>query len=656
MKKLIIFLAVCCSVLFTACEKDGDEIFVSGLNSSTLLTSESDIVLSQETKDAPMLALSWNESELSISSAVVSIPDNIPSVAIEVSATQDFKTYETIKPESNIYSFTGGELNTMAKNFAYTPDVSTPMYFRVNLAYGDNTDPYYSNVIAVNITSYTIDMSKGFVLDADKMETGFVLYAPESNGEYSGFIGTTAWSNWFLKEGDGSIWGNEGADGKEFLMSSDESTMWNFWYPGFGGCYYTTASTSSKEWTATYIPNLTVSGDVTAEMTFVKSEVKWYVSVSTATDNAVVKISCSDAKLYNFSTGTSDDATISKEIGFAADANGGLTFDMLATSAGDITFGAAGDYTLTFYLADPANLHYEITSGKTDEMAPLSSYLYLPGVDDGISGSWTFDNYLRLLSEEDSTFAGVINVNSLWGYNMSLEKDNWDDVYKMGDTEGTLVFKGANNITAPDPGLYLIQTDLKNLTYNHTEVTSLSYAGFNDDWSLVQMTPEEVDGVYSGSVMINATSEYGAKLYLNGGWDYFYGGESGNLSLGADGITDDASIATGTYDLIANIKNQTYVFLGDEVYITGLNDVWDFTSVVLTKATAGVYTGTAIISADSPYGMAIHLDQSWNRYYGGSFDSMSYLGANMTEVQSLANGTYNITVDFIHNTCSFEVQ
>ncbi|MBL4561316.1 MAG: DUF5114 domain-containing protein, partial [Labilibaculum sp.] len=625
-------------------------------NSSTLLTSESDIVLSQETKDAPMLALSWNESELSISSTAVSIPDGIPSVGIEISAAEDFKTFQTIESESNIYSFTGSELNTMAKNFAYTPDVSTPMYFRVNLAYAGNTNSYYSNVIAVNITSYSIDMSKGFVLDADQEETGFVLYSSDSDGEYSGFIGTAGWSGWFFKEGDGSILGNEGAEGKEFLLSSDESSMWNFWYPGFGGCYYTTVSTSSKEWTATYIPNLTVNGDVTAEMTFVKSEVKWFVSVSTATDNAVVKVSCSDAKLYNFSTGTDDDAAISKEIGFVADANGGLAFDMLAASAGDITFGVAGDYTLTFYLSDPTNLYYEITSGIIEETEPISEYLYLLGVDDGISGSWTFDNSLRLLSEEDSTFAGVVTVNSLYGYNMGLEKDNWTDVYKMGDTEGTLEFKGVNNITAPDPGLYLIQTDLKNLTYSHTEVTSLSYGGFNDDWSLVQMTPEVVDGVYSGSVTINEASEYGAKLYLNGEWDYFYGGASGNLSFGADGITDDASIATGTYDLIANIKSQTYVFLGDEVYITGLNDAWDFTSVVLTKASAGVYSGTASISADSPYGIDIHLDQSWNRYYGGSFGSISYLGAKMTDVQSLANGTYNITVDFIHNTCSFEEQ
>ena len=656
MNKLIIFLAVCCSALFTACEKDGDEIFVSGLNSSTLLTSESDIVLSQETKDAPMLALSWNESELSIGNQAMSLPTDMPNTIIEISDTESFKNMQTLQPDENMYVFKGGALNTIAKNFGFTPDESTPMYFRMNMAYGDNTEVFYSNVIVVNVTSYFIDMTKGFILDGDKVDTGMLLYSPDADGDYYGFTGANAWGGWHLQEGDATVWGNVNADGTEFNLFSDEENHWNLWYPGVGGCYYTTVNTNTKKWTATSIPNLTLSGDVTGEMNFVKSEVKWYISVTTAVDNARVKVSADSTKVYDVSTGTVDSLAIVKELGMIPSAGGSLSFEMAIASASDFTFGTAGDYTLTLYLADPTNWYYEITQGLTVVEDPISEFLYLPGIGDGISGGWSFDNFIHLISEDDSTFAGVVTVNSLYGYNMGLEKDNWTDVYKMGDTEGTLEFKGANDITAPDAGLYLIQTDLKNLTYSHTEVSSLSYGGFNDDWSLVQMTPEVVDGVYSGSVTINEASEYGAKLYLNGEWDYFYGGASGNLSFGADGITDDASIATGTYDLIANIKSQTYVFLGEEVYITGLNDIWDFSSVVLTKASAGVYSGIASISADSPDGIDIHLDQSWNRYYGGSFDSISYLGAKMTDVQSLANGTYNITVDFIHNTCSFEEQ
>src|SRR6266542_1114141 len=104
---------------------------------------------------------------------------------------------------------------------------------------------------------------------------------------------------------------------------------------------------------------------------------------------------------------------------------------------------------------------------------------------------------------------------------------------------------------------------------------------------------------------------------------------------------------------IADIRNTSYVFLGNQVYIGGLNDVWDFTSVVLSKASTGVYTGTATIIKASTYGMKIYIDQSWNRYFGGSFTSLRYLGSNITSDQSLANGNYDVTVDFINNTCTF---
>ena len=55
-------------------------------------------------------------------------------------------------------------------------------------------------------------------------------------------------------------------------------------------------------------------------------------------------------------------------------------------------------------------------------------------------------------------------------------------------------------------------------------------------------------------------------------------------------------------------------------------------------------------------GLQIYLDQSWNRFFGGSFSSLRYLGENITDDQSLAAGTYNVTVDFINNTCVFEAE
>jgi hypothetical protein len=652
MKTKIITLITCSLVLFLSCEKDGNLISVSGLKSSELMSSESSVVLTKETSSSNVLAITWSKSDLTISDPSMKIPGSVPKEILEASASNNFENAAEITPQGNIYAFTGVSLNTLAKNLGFAAGESTPLYFRVRSALGSNTEPFYSNVITVNVTCFSIDMTIGFILDKDQADTGFKLYAPNSNGEYHGFTGVSAWYNWFLLEGDGTIWGNLGVDGNAFVLSSS-TDHWNFWYPGQSGCFFTTLSTANEEWTATYIPALSISGDIEAAMTFDKQAVKWYASFTTTADNAIIKVTGENAKLYNVSTSTDDAAAITKSIGFIPNSDSTISFEWNSGSATNITISKAGDYTLSLMLSDPARWTFRVSPGKTVVVEPISKFLYLPGIDDGISGSWTFDNYLKLLSEDDSTFAGSVLVNSLWGYQMGLTSGDWANVYKMGSTEGTLSFKNGSNITAPGPGLYLIQADLKNLTYSHTAITSLSYAGLNDDWNMVAMDETSVPGVYASTVTINSVSPWGCKLYLNGGWDNFYGGADGVLDFKGTGIVDDATIGTGTFDLISDIRSNSYVFLGNEVYIGGLNDVWDFTSVVLTKASTGVYTGTATITAPSTWGIKIYLDQSWNRFFGGSFTDMKYLGANITDDQGLAAGTYNVTVDFINNTCTF---
>jgi hypothetical protein len=646
-------ILICCLVVLSSCEKDGDFLRVFGLGSPELMSSETGVVLTKDNSSTQVLALTWDKSELSISDTSKGLPGSIPVETIEVSATSDFATFISISAQSNTYSFLGAALNTLGKNLGFTAGVSSPMYVRINSALGVNTEPHYSNVVSVDITCYSIDMSRGLILDSKKEDTGFKLFSPESDGEYYGFTGDGAWYNWYLLEGDGTLWGNLALDGNAFALSSDAAAQWNFWYPGQSGCYYTTLSTTSQEWTATWIPSLTVSGAVDASMTFDKATVKWMVSFTTTGANQTVKVKGTDAKLYNRSTSTDDGAAIARTIGFIPTGDSSLTFDWNSESATDFTIPEAGEYTLIFSLADPENWSYRIQAGSVVVVDPISKFLYLPGIDDNISGSWTFDNYLNLVSEDDSTFAGAVLVDSKWGYQMGLTSGDWVNVYQKGATDGTLAFKSGTNIPAPGAGLYLIEADLKNLTYSHTAITSLSYAGLNDNWTMAAMDATAVAGVYSSTVTINSVSPWGCKLYLNGSWDYFFGGAEGVLAYKGPGIVDDATIGLGTYDFIADVRNASYVFLGNEVYIGGLNDVWDFTSVVLTKSATGVYTGTATITAASSYGIKIYLDQTWNRFFGGSFSHMSYLGANITDDQALAAGTYNVTVDFIHGTCAF---
>jgi hypothetical protein len=411
-------------------------------------------------------------------------------------------------------------------------------------------------------------MTLGIILNADKADKdeGFRLYAPNKDGEYYGFYGASSWGHWYLLEANGTKWGNNAVSGTAFDISN-ASTIWNFWYPGQSGCYYTTLSTRNLEWTATYIPSLTVSGAKDTVMTFDKPNLKWYVSIKTTTDNAKVKVSCDAAKLYNKTTGTDDAAAVTKSIGFIPASDSTLSIDWNSASATDINIAKAGEYTLTFYLSNPKKWSYELKKGATVIVKHISKKLYLLGIDDGIvPGDWNFNRYLRLVSEDDSTFEGVVQVKSKWGYEMTPDSGEWSNVYKMGSTAGTLAFKGTSNITAPDSGLYLIQADLKNLTYSH-------------------------------------------------------------------------------------------LAMGNKVYIGGLNDKWDFTTVVLTQTTAGVFIGEATIVTPSPWGIKIYMTQdNWNDYFGGSFASLRYKGANITDDQSLAAGTYVITVDFIKNTCSFTLK
>ena len=187
--------------------------------------------------------------------------------------------------------------------------------------------------------------------------------------------------------------------------------------------------------------------------------------------------------------------------------------------------------------------------------------------DDGISGSWTFDNYLSLYSEDGLSYAGVINVNSKWGYMFYTEKDNWSSKYGLSTgtaASGTLEANGANNIPAPSAGLYLFDVSMKGLTYTTTAVTSVAYAGFNTkgdaggDWTLVNMTPSSETGVYTATVTLKGASQWGAKIYLNGSWDYFFGGSAGSLTYKGSGITDDATLGAGTYTLTVNLLKGTY--------------------------------------------------------------------------------------------------
>lgn len=547
-------------LLLASCEKEGDKIYLSGLEESDFLVTETDVILSKATSTHTVLSLAWTRSTLVISNSDMSAP-NVFSAYIQASTTQDFASnvIETAG-ENESKTYTGAELNTLAKNLGLEPDVATPVYFRMRASMGGNVESAYSEVKEVNITSYFIDMTVAAVLDSEKEPTGFMLASPEANGIYTGFVGATSWSNFFIEESDGLIWGNLPVKNSPFLASSEEGS-WNFWYPEPAGCYYTTINTQRANWTAVYVPSLTVAGDIAGEMSFDRAKVQWYyVFNATGTGTATIQVN-GEGDEYNYVTGTDAPADVKVPIAFAQNGSN-LVLDGIPGNI-VVNIPAAGECTLIIDLSDPKNWTCRVISGS-GEPEPVRTELYLIGIDDGITNAgWNFDNKISLYNEDDLAYSGVINANSKYGYQVAIEKDNWGDVYMQADGDayaGTLVFQGENNLPAPAPGLYLFDVSLNNLNYVLTSIGSEIYAvGLDDVWEFnMPLAATSSTGVYSGQITFAGASPWGFQIHLNTEWGPYFGGSDGKLYFKGSNITDDAALSPGTYTLTVDLINQTY--------------------------------------------------------------------------------------------------
>ena len=407
------FLTLAAITCFTACEKDGEKIYLNSLEPGDLIASENTVMLTQKNSKQIVLSLAWTKDALTVSDPDMQAPD-LTDMTMQVSTSEDFSNSITESVETSLSkAYTGAELNTIAKNLGATPNVANSLYFRVKSSTGNNMKPVYTNTTVVSVTPYSIDMSVGYILDSKQEETGNSLYSATSNGEYIGFMGATSWYNYYLREGDGTIWGNDGVSGTAFLLSS-ENTKWNFWFPALSGCYYVNVNTNKKVWSALYISNLTVNGDIEGEMTFDRPNMRWTMTFNAAQAGNLTIRTSGTGQLYDYSTGTdnSDSDTnpgIATSIAFAQNGET-LTFGQ---QPGDIIVNApaAGECTLILDLSNPKAWKVEVESGN-EKPAEINPYVYLPGVDDAINEgqNWTFDNKLSLYDEDNLSYYGAVKT------------------------------------------------------------------------------------------------------------------------------------------------------------------------------------------------------------------------------------------------------
>lgn len=547
-----------------ACDKDGDILYTNGPDRAELSSTSSDIVLDKDHLQALALTVYWNENgEISISDPRVAAPASAASNTLQFSASSDFSEVVEDNVESGVYyrQYTCEALNNLVGRLGLEGGVTGTVYLRVKTVLGANIDAKYSDVMTLRITPYFIDMSIGFILDASQNDSGRTLASPASDGVYSGFFGAAAWENWWLREGNNTIWGNDGVTGTPFVMGNSTTGLdiWNFWFPGMSGCYYTVVDTRSNEWSALYIPELKIGGDMDGDMTYDRKTNKWTYTFMAQPGSLNLTIS-GTGRQYGVATGTDDTAATDTPVAFSGSADA-LSFGS-ATQSISVNVAAAGETTLTLDLSDPKAWRLSAEAGGVDPIETVPPVIYLSGVQP----DWDFNNFLKLYNEDNRTYGGALEVNSEWGYRIYTEADAWDNYWTMVDGgtafSGNLVNGGEGNIAAPEPGFYLFDVNMGDLTYHVTPVTKVSFTGVNDDWNLYDMTPTGEPGVYTATFEKKANTPWGVKIIINEDWNLFFGGNGtpGELALYHDGFEGDNDLPDGTHTLTVNLSKGTYSY------------------------------------------------------------------------------------------------
>ena len=568
-----IFLIATVALIAASCDKDGDFLTVTGAGNVALSGNGGDIVLNYNQVDDLALTVYWSDNgEISLSNPLVAAPENASVNTVQFSATEDFATVSEQEADAGEFSmqFTHFELNSILNWLDFEPGVKAPLYIRVESSLGENVAPTYSNTMSVNVTPYVIDMTVAYVIDKGTMtETGATLYSVNDDGVYTGFVGCASWFNWYMREGDGTLWGND-ESGTVFRISVNTTPgSWNMWYPGQSGCYYTTVNTPGFEWSALLLSEVNVGGDVTGAMSYNRDANCWTYSYTAAAAGTINIQLSGKGELYDINTG--DSASTPTTFGFTQ--NGDAV--EFGDAAGDISVEVpvAGDVTITLNLSDPSHYTCTVEAGGSVEPGPgdeFGDYIYLVGIDDGPNpdAGWNFNNYLRRYDTDSNLYGGACYVNSAWGYQICLAENQWSPAYTTdgGTAEGgSLVLMDdvhTGNIPAPAEGLYLFDVSMSTMTYSTTAITSVQYAGINagadDSWTLTAMTATAEAGVYTAEVEITQASAWGFKIYVNENWDLNFGGSDGVLYLYGSNITDDQSLAPGSYTLTVDLCAGTY--------------------------------------------------------------------------------------------------
>lgn len=402
MKKIFrnLMMLLCALTALVSCDESGDKIYLDGFKASDLMASASDVKLSVDNSKDVVLSLAWQNPTLLSSDETKPAGSGVLKTYLQISASENFASVKEYSVTDLSKAFTGADLNAAAKDLGLTPDVSSPLYFRIKSQMGNNLDAAYSNVCQVKVTPYLIDMSYINILNENKDQVLTKLYSPHSDGVYSGYMNASSWFHIWGKENDGTIWGNVGQDGHVYEMDNTESA-WNFWFPGQTGIYYTVVDTKAKEFKPTYIKAMQLNGE---EMTYDAPNYAWVRVITTTADNTPINIVATGAE-YSKATATDDAAAVVKTMNYTL-ADGKMTD---AATAGSVNFAKAGTYTITVKVGENSDLTYSIESGNQTAPEPEAS------------------NTLCMFSKDGNNLLAVMNKVSDGVYTCKYKPSAWEN-------------------------------------------------------------------------------------------------------------------------------------------------------------------------------------------------------------------------------------
>ena len=401
MKKIFrnLMMLLCALTALVSCDESGDKIYLDGFKASDLMASASDVVLSVDKSKDVVLSLAWQNPTLLSSDETKPAGSGVLKTYLQVSASENFTSEKEYTVTDLSKAFTGADLNAAAKDLGLTPDVSSPLYFRIKSQMGANLDAAYSNVCQVKVTPYLIDMSYINILNENKDQLT-KLYSPNSDGVYSGYMNASSWFHIWGKENDGTIWGNVGQDNHVYEMDNTESA-WNIWFPGQTGIYYTVLDTKAKEFKPTYIKAMQLNGE---DMTYDAPNYAWIKVITTSADNTPISIVATGAE-YSKATGTDDAAAVVKTMNYTL-ADGKMTD---SKNAGSVNIAKAGTYTVTVKVGENSALTYSIESGNQTAPEPEAS------------------NTLCMFSKDGNTLLAVMSKMSDGVYTCKYKPTAWEN-------------------------------------------------------------------------------------------------------------------------------------------------------------------------------------------------------------------------------------